>query len=87
MCVCVPLCVCMKDAQDLCPALDLLHSAIRDTYAEAQSPQFCEQLLNITLNFLNTQIRVILHSTTGNALYYSFTIVHVKAHALSWAFK
>uniref|UniRef100_A0AAR2JPR6 SPG11 vesicle trafficking associated, spatacsin n=1 Tax=Pygocentrus nattereri TaxID=42514 RepID=A0AAR2JPR6_PYGNA len=51
------------DAQDLCPALDLLHSAIRDTYAEAQSPQFCEQLLNITLNFLNTQIRVILSST------------------------
>uniref|UniRef100_A0AAR2LC65 SPG11 vesicle trafficking associated, spatacsin n=1 Tax=Pygocentrus nattereri TaxID=42514 RepID=A0AAR2LC65_PYGNA len=53
----------LKNAQDLCPALDLLHSAIRDTYAEAQSPQFCEQLLNITLNFLNTQIRVILSST------------------------
>ncbi|XP_072528335.1 spatacsin isoform X2 [Salminus brasiliensis] len=53
----------LKNAQDLCPALDLLHSAIRDTYAEAQSPQFCEQLLNITLNFLNTQIRIILSST------------------------
>ncbi|KAI4883873.1 hypothetical protein NFI96_025740 [Prochilodus magdalenae] len=53
----------LKNAQDLCPALDLLHSAIKDTYAEAQSPQFCEQLLNITLNFLNTQIRVILSST------------------------
>ncbi|XP_066523347.1 spatacsin isoform X2 [Hoplias malabaricus] len=52
----------LKNARDLCPALDLLHSAIRDTYAEAQSPQFCEQLLNITLNFLNTQIRVILSS-------------------------
>uniref|UniRef100_A0A8B9GUZ2 Spatacsin C-terminal domain-containing protein n=1 Tax=Astyanax mexicanus TaxID=7994 RepID=A0A8B9GUZ2_ASTMX len=51
-----------KYAQDLCPALDLLHSAIRDTYAEAQSQQFCEQLLNITLNFLNTQIRVLLSS-------------------------
>ncbi|XP_007231256.3 spatacsin [Astyanax mexicanus] len=52
----------LKNAQDLCPALDLLHSAIRDTYAEAQSQQFCEQLLNITLNFLNTQIRVLLSS-------------------------
>lgn len=56
----------LKDVQDLCPALDLLQSAIRDTNAEAQSRQFCEQLLSITLTFLNTQIRVILTSTPGN---------------------
>ncbi|TSK13422.1 Spatacsin [Bagarius yarrelli] len=53
----------LNNIQDLCPALDLLQSAIRDTYAEAQSRQFCEQLLGMTLNFLNTQIRVILSST------------------------
>ncbi|XP_060770567.1 spatacsin isoform X2 [Neoarius graeffei] len=53
----------LKNVQDLCPALDLLQSAIRDTNIEAQSRQFCEQLLSMTLNFLNTQIRVILTST------------------------
>ncbi|MCI4381975.1 hypothetical protein PGIGA_G00258170 [Pangasianodon gigas] len=53
----------LKNVQDLCPALDLLQSAIRDTNTEAQSRQFCEQLLSMTLNFLNTQIRVILTST------------------------
>lgn len=56
----------VKDVQDLCPALDLLQSAIRDTNIEAQSRQFCEQLLSMTLNFLNTQIRVILTSTPGS---------------------
>ncbi|KAK2834753.1 hypothetical protein Q7C36_015454 [Tachysurus vachellii] len=53
----------LNNVQDLRPALDLLQSAIRDTYAEAQSRQFCEQLLSITLNFLNTQIRAILTNT------------------------
>ncbi|XP_058264105.1 spatacsin isoform X1 [Hemibagrus wyckioides] len=53
----------LNNIQDLCPALDLLQCAIRDTYAEGQSRQFCEQLLSMTLNFLNTQIRVILTST------------------------
>lgn len=53
----------LKNVQDLCPALDLLQSAIRDTNIEAQSRQFCEQLLSMTLNFLNTQIRVILTSS------------------------
>uniref|UniRef100_A0A4W4GX58 Spatacsin C-terminal domain-containing protein n=1 Tax=Electrophorus electricus TaxID=8005 RepID=A0A4W4GX58_ELEEL len=53
----------LKNAQDLCPAMDLLYSAIRDTNTEAQSRQFCEQLLSITLNFLNRQIRVLLSST------------------------
>ncbi|KAM9495528.1 spatacsin [Clarias gariepinus] len=53
----------LQNVQDLCPALDLLQSAIRDTNTEAQSRQFCEQLLSIALNFLNTQIRVILTST------------------------
>ncbi|XP_076863202.1 spatacsin [Brachyhypopomus gauderio] len=53
----------LKNAQNLCPAMDLLYSAIRDTNTEAQSRQFCEQLLSITLNFLNTQTRVLLSST------------------------
>ncbi|XP_071316860.1 spatacsin isoform X2 [Trachinotus anak] len=46
--------------QELCPALDLLCSAVRDSNSEAQSRQFSEQLLNITVNFVNTQIRSVL---------------------------
>ncbi|XP_067348995.1 spatacsin isoform X2 [Channa argus] len=49
--------------QDLCPALDLLCSAVRDSSSDAQSRQFSEQLLNITINFVNTQIRSVLSNT------------------------
>uniref|UniRef100_A0A672YI18 SPG11 vesicle trafficking associated, spatacsin n=1 Tax=Sphaeramia orbicularis TaxID=375764 RepID=A0A672YI18_9TELE len=49
-----------ESVQELCPALDLLCSAVRDSHSEAQSRQFSEQLLNITLNFVNTQIRSVL---------------------------
>uniref|UniRef100_A0A3Q2VZF3 SPG11 vesicle trafficking associated, spatacsin n=1 Tax=Haplochromis burtoni TaxID=8153 RepID=A0A3Q2VZF3_HAPBU len=50
-------------SQELCPALDLLCSAVRDSNSEAQSRQFSEQLLNITLSFVNTQIRSVLSNT------------------------
>ncbi|XP_016086251.1 spatacsin [Sinocyclocheilus grahami] len=53
----------LRNVQALCPALDLLRSAIHDTHTEAQSQQFCDQLLSITLTFLNTQTRVLLTST------------------------
>ncbi|KAI7811577.1 spatacsin isoform X1 [Triplophysa rosa] len=53
----------LRNIHALCPALDLLHSAIQDTHTEAQSRQFCEQLLSITLTFLNTQTRVLLTGT------------------------
>ncbi|XP_035250869.1 spatacsin isoform X1 [Anguilla anguilla] len=53
----------LKNVRDLCPALDLLSAAIRDTHAETQSKQFSEQLLNITLTFLNTQVKKILSNT------------------------
>lgn len=46
--------------QQLCPALDLLCSAVRDSNSDAQSRQFSEQLLNITLSFLHSQIRALL---------------------------
>ncbi|KAM8860537.1 spatacsin [Synchiropus picturatus] len=46
--------------QELRPALDLLCSAVRDSNSDAQSRQFAEQLLNITMNFINTQIRSLL---------------------------
>ncbi|XP_059190874.1 spatacsin [Centropristis striata] len=49
--------------QELCPALDLLCSAVRDSNSEAQSRQFSEQLLNITMTFVNTQIRSVLSNT------------------------
>ncbi|KAM6973367.1 spatacsin [Aplochiton taeniatus] len=53
----------LKNVQDLCPSLDLLCSAIKDTHTEGQSRQFSEQLLNITLAFLNTQVRTVLSET------------------------
>ncbi|XP_028814265.1 spatacsin isoform X2 [Denticeps clupeoides] len=53
----------LRNVKDLCPALDLLHSSIRDTHTEAQSRQFSEQLLSITLTFLNTQVRLLLSNT------------------------
>ncbi|XP_046889233.1 spatacsin isoform X4 [Hypomesus transpacificus] len=53
----------LKNVQDLLPALELLQVSIRDTHTESQSRQFSEQLLSITLAFLNTQVRSILSST------------------------
>uniref|UniRef100_A0A674AYM2 SPG11 vesicle trafficking associated, spatacsin n=1 Tax=Salmo trutta TaxID=8032 RepID=A0A674AYM2_SALTR len=53
----------LKNVQDLCPALDLLRCAIRDNHTEAQSRQFSEQLLSITLAFLNSQVRAVLSAT------------------------
>ncbi|XP_050955035.1 spatacsin [Labeo rohita] len=50
----------LRNVQALRPALDLLRSAIHDTHTEAQSQQFCDQLLSITLTFLNTQTKVLL---------------------------
>ena len=57
--------ICCSDVQELCPALDLLCSAIRDTHTESQSKQFSEQLLSITYTFLSTQVRSILSATEG----------------------
>ncbi|KAG5273066.1 hypothetical protein AALO_G00147240 [Alosa alosa] len=53
----------VKNVQELCPALDLLCAAIRDTHTESQSKQFSEQLLSITYTFLSTQVRSILTGT------------------------
>uniref|UniRef100_A0AAQ4R0Y5 SPG11 vesicle trafficking associated, spatacsin n=1 Tax=Gasterosteus aculeatus aculeatus TaxID=481459 RepID=A0AAQ4R0Y5_GASAC len=49
--------------QELCPALDLLCSAVSDSHIEAQSRQYFEQLLNVTMNFINTQTRSVLTNT------------------------
>uniref|UniRef100_A0A3B5L2L6 Spatacsin C-terminal domain-containing protein n=1 Tax=Xiphophorus couchianus TaxID=32473 RepID=A0A3B5L2L6_9TELE len=47
-------------SNELLPALDLLCSAVRELNSEAQSRQFSEQLLNLTMSFINTQIRSVL---------------------------
>ncbi|XP_058521898.1 spatacsin [Ochotona princeps] len=47
----------LKNVEELTPALNLLCSAIRESDSEAQSKHFSEQLLNLTLSFLNKQIR------------------------------
>ncbi|XP_076588606.1 spatacsin isoform X2 [Chaetodon auriga] len=49
--------------QELCPALDLLCSAVRESNSEAQSRQFSEQLLNVTMTFISTQTRSVLSNT------------------------
>ncbi|CAL9696536.1 unnamed protein product [Knipowitschia caucasica] len=51
--------------QLLCPALDLLCCAVTDSNSEAQSRQFSEQLLHITLSFLHTQIQDLLSERPG----------------------
>uniref|UniRef100_A0A4X2KCL8 SPG11 vesicle trafficking associated, spatacsin n=1 Tax=Vombatus ursinus TaxID=29139 RepID=A0A4X2KCL8_VOMUR len=53
----------LKSVKDLIPALDLLCSAIRENDSETQSKHFSEQLLKLTLSFLNKQIREIFAHT------------------------
>ncbi|XP_037358287.1 spatacsin [Talpa occidentalis] len=47
----------LRNVEELTPALDLLCSAIRESDSETQSKHFSEQLLNLTLSFLNKQIK------------------------------
>ncbi|XP_058397460.1 spatacsin isoform X5 [Diceros bicornis minor] len=47
----------LRNVEELTPALDLLCSAIRESDSETQSKNFSEQLLNLTLSFLNRQIK------------------------------
>uniref|UniRef100_U3FLG5 Spatacsin isoform 1 n=1 Tax=Callithrix jacchus TaxID=9483 RepID=U3FLG5_CALJA len=53
----------LKNVEELIPALDLLCSAIRGSYSEPQSKHFSEQLLNLTLSFLNKQIKELFIHT------------------------
>lgn len=57
-----------SDVEELTPALDLLCSAIRESNSETQSKNFSEQLLNLTLSFLNKQIKeLFIHSEGKNS--------------------
>ncbi|XP_008067820.1 spatacsin isoform X2 [Carlito syrichta] len=47
----------LRNVEELTPALDLLSSAVKESDSEAQSKHFSEQLLNLTLSFLNKQIK------------------------------
>ncbi|XP_073921960.1 spatacsin isoform X3 [Castor canadensis] len=53
----------LKNVEELTPALDLLCSAIRESDSETQSKHFSEQLLNLTLSFLNKQIKELFIHT------------------------
>ncbi|KAM6200902.1 spatacsin isoform 2-T2 [Rhynchocyon petersi] len=53
----------LKNVEELTPALDLLCSAIRESDSETQSKHFSEQLLNLTLSFLNKQIKELFVHT------------------------
>ncbi|XP_078097319.1 spatacsin [Mustelus asterias] len=50
----------LTNVEEIKPALDLLCSAIRVNDSETQSKQFSEQLLNLTLTFLNKQMQELL---------------------------
>ncbi|XP_060709188.1 spatacsin [Hemiscyllium ocellatum] len=50
----------LTNVEEIKPALDLLCSAIRVNYSETQGKQFSEQLLNLTLTFLNKQMQELL---------------------------
>lgn len=54
-----------SDVEELTPALDLLCSAIRESDSEPQSKNFSEQLLNLTLSFLNKQIKELFIHNEG----------------------
>ncbi|XP_006831763.1 PREDICTED: spatacsin isoform X2 [Chrysochloris asiatica] len=53
----------LRNVEELIPALDLLCSAIRESDSETQSKHFSEQLLNLTLSFLNKQIKELFVHT------------------------
>ncbi|NWX91422.1 SPTCS protein, partial [Nothoprocta pentlandii] len=53
----------LKNLEELSPALNLLYSAIRENDLETQSKHFSEQLLNLTLTFLNKQLAGIFEHT------------------------
>ncbi|XP_052039379.1 spatacsin isoform X2 [Apodemus sylvaticus] len=50
----------LRQVEDLTPALDLLCSAVRESDSETHSKHFAEQLLHLTLSFLNKQVRELL---------------------------
>ncbi|XP_060116339.1 spatacsin [Heteronotia binoei] len=53
----------LKSVEELRPALDLLCLAIQENDSEAQSKHFSEQLLSLTLNFLNKQLcEIFVHT-------------------------
>ncbi|XP_012865545.1 PREDICTED: spatacsin isoform X1 [Dipodomys ordii] len=53
----------LKNVEELTPALDLLCAAIRESDSETQSKHFSEQLLHLTLSFLNKQIKELFIHT------------------------
>ncbi|XP_038186655.1 spatacsin [Arvicola amphibius] len=53
----------LRQVEEMRPALDLLCSAIRESDSETQSKHFAEQLLHLTLSFLNKQIRELFVHT------------------------
>ncbi|XP_007619545.2 spatacsin isoform X1 [Cricetulus griseus] len=53
----------LRQVEEMMPALDLLCSAIRESDSETQSKHFAEQLLHLTLSFLNKQIKELFVHT------------------------
>ncbi|XP_036040179.1 LOW QUALITY PROTEIN: spatacsin [Onychomys torridus] len=54
----------LRQVEEMTPALGLLCSAIRESDSETQSKQFAEQMLHLTLSFLNRQIKELFVHTT-----------------------
>lgn len=77
--------------EKLIPALDLLCSAIRESDSETQSKHFSEQLLNLTLSFLNKQIKeLFVHNEGKNSTKEGYKCpipVSGQRHKWSWCMR
>lgn len=74
--------------EKLTPALDLLCSAIRESDSETQSKHFSEQLLNLTLSFLNKQIKeLFVHNEGKNSSKEGFNCpILVSGQRYKWSY-
>lgn len=66
--LCEAILCSLAGMEELRPALDLLCLAIRENDLEAHSKHFSEQLLNLTLSFLNKELHDIFIHVDGKML-------------------
>lgn len=74
--------------EELTPALDLLCSAIRESDSETQSKNFSEQLLSLTLSFLNKQIKELFVHNEGkkSSKEGCSCPIHVSGQRYKWSY-
>ncbi|XP_059495149.1 spatacsin isoform X2 [Stegostoma tigrinum] len=73
----------LTNVEEIKPALDLLYSAIRANDSEPQGKQFSEQLLNLTLAFLNTQMQELLTQSVELDKYKQKCVDHLTSYIIN----